>query len=292
MTIFVLIPVHNRLNHTVKAIDSLRTQTCYAELQIVVIDDGSTDGTGNWLSAQKDIITLKGDGNLWWGGSIDLGLQYALPQCQNTDYILFINNDTWFDENFVNNLRMASQANHDAITGSVVHENDHEITLIAIGPIIDINRFCVWDKIKELDINEKRNPKPIYKVDALSGRGTLYPSIWFKKYGTMHPKLLPHYFSDYEIAMRFARNGANLIVTSQAQTFSLPIYGSETALGWLQTTFSIKSANNIIHKTIFYSLVGSPIQRIFMLPRALLIYLFRTFKRTYYYFIRKIVRND
>ena len=74
MTVFVLIPVFNRLEHTKKVLKALRNQTLAKQLYIIVIDDGSTDGTREYLANQSDVTTLHGDGNLWWGGAIQMGL--------------------------------------------------------------------------------------------------------------------------------------------------------------------------------------------------------------------------
>ena len=75
MNIYVLIPVFNRLCCTKTIIKCLRRQTYKKYLKVYVVNDGSTDGTENWLNEQPDIVTLKGDGSLFWSGAINLGLK-------------------------------------------------------------------------------------------------------------------------------------------------------------------------------------------------------------------------
>jgi N-acetylglucosaminyl-diphospho-decaprenol L-rhamnosyltransferase len=261
MTVFVLIPVFNRLHHTQRVVEALRAQVCPQTLSVIVIDDGSSDGTADWLNDQQDIIRLAGNGQLWWGGSIELGLQFVLDKATDEDYVLFVNNDTWFEANYVAKLCEISRENADAIVGSVVHEENCYPPLVSIGPRININRLAVWDIFNELDQLERIQPRKTYSADALSGRGTLYPVPWFKQFGTMRPTLLPHYLSDYEISMRFARHGARLLVSSEAITFSLPVYGVNAKLSWWDRLFSERSPSNIIRRTLFYSMVGSPLQR-------------------------------
>ena len=53
----IIIPTYNRLWSLEKAIESCRDTNCKTE--IIVIDDGSTDGTWNWLQTQKDLICKK-----------------------------------------------------------------------------------------------------------------------------------------------------------------------------------------------------------------------------------------
>jgi GT2 family glycosyltransferase len=264
MRIFVLIPVFNRLHHTKYIIDVLRGQTLASSMRIVVIDDGSTDGTMAFLSAQPDVFVIKGDGNLWWGGAINEGLKYVHSQCPTEDdYVLFLNNDTWFARGYVQELVDASRKHGGAAVGSVIHEIDRNPPLVSIGARVNINRLAVWDLLSELSPEEARNPSAFYKVDALSGRGTLYPAMLFERYGRMHPHLLPHYMADYEVSMRFARHGVPLIVSSKAVVFSPPFYGNDVSrLGWWARLFSPRSSSNIMYRTCFYMLVGSPFQRL------------------------------
>lgn len=264
MQIYVLIPVFNRLHHTQRVIESLRAQTRASEVRIVVINDGSTDGTRDFLAAQADVTTLEGDGSLWWGGAIDFGLRQVLPTASPEDYVLFLNNDTWFASDYIETLVRVSRDGGAAAVGSVIHEVNRDDPLVSIGPRININRIAVWDLLTELPAQERREPKPVYQVDALSGRGTLYPVGLFKVHGGMRPWLLPHYLADYEIAMRFARDARTpLLVSSQAVVFSPPIYGNEVAqLGWWERHFGQRSSSNVIRRLAFYGMVGSPLQRL------------------------------
>ncbi|MDC9808228.1 glycosyltransferase family 2 protein [Rhizobium binxianense] len=262
MIVYVLIPVFNRLEHTRRVVASLRSQSIAAQVRIVVVNDGSTDGTSEYLQSQDDVVEIQGDGDLWWGGAIEEGLKHLLPSCQPEDYILFLNNDTWFDESYIEILVQTSKENGGAAVGSVIHEEGRDPPLVSIGAKVNINRLAVWDLLSELSETEKRSPNSQYRVDALSGRGTLYPAPLFRKYGGMRPSLLPHYMADYEIAMRFARAGVHLIVSSRAIVYSPPIYGNDTSrLSWRKQLFGRRSPHNVFQRLIFYSLVGSPVQR-------------------------------
>ena len=92
--IHVLIPVFNRLNLTIKCIKSLKKQKSYESINIIVVDDNSTDGTSVCLKKKfLDLTILKGTGNLYWGGSIKLGIEYVMKICSDKDWILTVNND-------------------------------------------------------------------------------------------------------------------------------------------------------------------------------------------------------
>lgn len=264
MTIFVLIPVFNRLEHTRTVLQALRRQTLAAQLHIVVINDGSTDETAGYLAAQPDITVLNGDGNLWWGGAIQLGLEYVQKRRPtDADYVLFLNNDTWFEPEYVALLVEESKAANGAAIGSVIHEPDRDPPMTSLGARIDINRCAVWDKLSELSADEIRNPASVYPVDALSGRGTLYPARLFERYGQMRTCMLPHYMADYEVAMRFARHGVPLLVSTRAFVCSPPVYGNDVSgMSFWKRCFSRRSSSNVFYRTFFYMLVGSPVQRL------------------------------
>ena len=78
MTVNIIIPVFNRINETKKIISNLRVQNTDEEIKILIIDDGSNDGTSEWLTLQEDLFVLRGNGKLLWGGAINLGINYII----------------------------------------------------------------------------------------------------------------------------------------------------------------------------------------------------------------------
>jgi len=89
---------YNRRPFLEKAIDSVRANQIRAPYEIIVIDGGSTDGSLEWLLAQKDVITIiqhnRGEfrgrpiTRQSWGYFMNLGFKAA----QGT-YILMISDD-------------------------------------------------------------------------------------------------------------------------------------------------------------------------------------------------------
>jgi len=72
--IFIVIPVYNRINFTKKCLNSIKQQT-YQNYRVVVIDDGSTDGTAALLAEEfPEVHVIQGDGNLWWTAATNLGV--------------------------------------------------------------------------------------------------------------------------------------------------------------------------------------------------------------------------
>jgi glycosyltransferase involved in cell wall biosynthesis len=81
----VIIPTFNRLWCLPRAVDSCRRTRCRTE--IIVVDDGSTDGTGAWLQQQPDVraVHQPNQGQTW---AINHGVTYATGR-----YLRFLDSD-------------------------------------------------------------------------------------------------------------------------------------------------------------------------------------------------------
>jgi glycosyltransferase involved in cell wall biosynthesis len=55
--ISVIIPTYNRLELLRETVNSVRNQS-FTDFEIIVVNDGSTDGTAEWLAEQNDIVTI------------------------------------------------------------------------------------------------------------------------------------------------------------------------------------------------------------------------------------------
>lgn len=91
--VYIIIPVHNRRVITLACLDTLQRNGDMERYRILVIDDGSTDGTAEAISrTYPEVTILSGDGNLWWTGAITKGMQYAFQH--GADYFVWLNDDT------------------------------------------------------------------------------------------------------------------------------------------------------------------------------------------------------
>ena len=68
----VLIPVHNRAEHVRQAVESVLAQT-FKNYELIVIDDGSTDGTPAVLASYGSRVQVLRQENQGPGGRAQLG---------------------------------------------------------------------------------------------------------------------------------------------------------------------------------------------------------------------------
>jgi hopene-associated glycosyltransferase HpnB len=127
--VVAVIPARNEANVIGEALTSLFTQYFLAPLQIVLVDDGSSDGTAEvarsvarQLAREKDLTVLSGaalpegwTGKLW---AVSQGTQEALKH--NPDFLLFTDADIHHDGRSVADLIAKAEAEELDLTSHMV----------------------------------------------------------------------------------------------------------------------------------------------------------------------------
>lgn len=85
----IVVVTYNRLSLLKECIDALRHQT-YKNFRIVIVNNGSTDGTCEWLSLQNDLIVISQE-NSGGAGGFYTGLKYVAEHAY--DYCWFMDDD-------------------------------------------------------------------------------------------------------------------------------------------------------------------------------------------------------
>tara|TARA_R110002126_G_scaffold90468_1_gene215629 strand:+ start:1532 stop:2416 length:885 start_codon:yes stop_codon:yes gene_type:complete len=95
--ITVLLTCHNRKLKTYSCLEALSNCTLEEgfDLNIFLVDDGSTDGTTEYLQGKfKNLQIIQGTGDLFWAGGMRAAWKFANEHEKNTDYYLLLNDDT------------------------------------------------------------------------------------------------------------------------------------------------------------------------------------------------------
>jgi glycosyltransferase involved in cell wall biosynthesis len=90
----IIIPAYNRVSYIDQTVDCVLNQT-YQQFELIVVDDGSTDGTFEKLQAYGDkinLLTHEGHKNKGQSASINYGLSIATG-----DYIIVLDSDDFWE---------------------------------------------------------------------------------------------------------------------------------------------------------------------------------------------------
>jgi len=90
----VLLTCFNRKEKTLACLKSIYFQMPVKELELVIylVDDGSTDGTGEAVADEfPEVKILYGDGSLYWNGGMSLAWHTAA--LDYFDYYIWMNDD-------------------------------------------------------------------------------------------------------------------------------------------------------------------------------------------------------
>src|SRR3990172_890828 len=121
--IAIVIPVFNRIKYTVECLASLKNIS-YPNFEIIIVDDGSTDGTSEVIKKNyPQAVLVKGDGNLWWSKSSNIGIMKAIED--SCEYVLFLNNDDEVEKDILNHLTRCALDNPNTIVASKVLDYHH-----------------------------------------------------------------------------------------------------------------------------------------------------------------------
>lgn len=112
----VIIPMYNAEKYIAECLDSIVSQD-YQDIEIIVIDDGSTDNSADIVSDYQ-----KRDGRIKLVRQENHGLVYSRKQGIREsagDYILFVDSDDWLEHDMISALvRMSVSDNSDVVASA------------------------------------------------------------------------------------------------------------------------------------------------------------------------------
>ncbi len=144
----IIVPTYNVEPYIKRCIESLLCQT-YTMIEILIIDDGSTDNTLSICQgyAQNDcrikIITQEHEGQ---SIARNRGLDIA-----NGEWFFFVDSDDWIDENTIENMRMLAEKNGaDIICCGIQYVYDDERRMMTSG---ENEIYCNTEALHEMMCN-------------------------------------------------------------------------------------------------------------------------------------------
>lgn len=203
----VLIPCHNRREITMECLRQLRDAGIFDDFSVILIDDGSTDGTGD---ATKELFpsveVLSGDGSLFWTGAIELGMRHAFNKGASS--FVWLNDDSTVERSAIDAITGRAEELGGIVSGQgkvEIPSQDFEWYF----PLTMKGKRALY--LKDVDLSQKELP-----ADTCRGNLVAVSRKVVEKIGFPDGKGVPHYGGDTDYGLRATAAGLPLRVMTQA----------------------------------------------------------------------------
>lgn len=212
--VVIIILNWNGLADTLECLASL-TRLDYPACEVVVVDNGSTDGSVEAIQKRFPALTLIENGkNLGYAEGNNVGLRYALAQA--ADYALLLNNDTEVAPDFLLQLVDAAEADSlIGIAGPTIYYHERPGVIWSAGGAIDWRRGKTWMVgLNTPDVGQFGvAPR---EVDFVTGCALLVKRAVMEQAGLLDERFFA-YYEEVEWCVRTRRLGFGIIHVPKAR---------------------------------------------------------------------------
>lgn len=181
----------------------------YPNFEVLLVDNGSTDGSGERLHAEFPHITyLPNERNLGFTGGNNRGIDVALER--GFTYVFLLNNDTYFDVGFLDPL--VAHLEQYPLTGAVqplIYESNGAKGVWHAGGLF--NRFTG----KTTSIKRSVDLNAPYPSEWLTGCAFLVRSSVIRQVGALRDAYFA-YFEDVDWSFRIRHAGYTLAIVPES----------------------------------------------------------------------------
>lgn len=275
----IIVPVYRRFEISRRLFESLKS---LPDVLVIVIDDGDQDEYRNYCE-HNQFVYVPGTGELYWGGMINLGLDYLKnTEIENLKRVIFANDDIIINrDSFCKLLSLDLDIVHPVVLG----ENDFAVES---GAKL-INRYFTFT----------RHPFRALSKDLLPENTLQEMDIFTGRFLVMKPKVLDclqgirtnyfrHYGGDSDFGLR-SRGHFKAYIYSDAYIYLNTLTTSNSLklnaniVSFTRSLFKFKSASNIRVKfeliRLNFPYFSQPINFLMLLPYAYAQFIYSKWKK-------------
>lgn len=236
----VVIPVYNNLDYTLACLDAIARHLPAAPIEVIIVDDASTDGTETELSVRTDLRYLRNSANLGFVGSCNRGAAEA-----RGEFVFFLNNDTTVLEGWLDTLVATFDAIPEAgLVGSKLIYPDGRLQ--EAGGI-------VWEDASGWNWGRLADPAApefnfLRDVDYCSGAAILIRRELFTGLGGFDTRYAPAYYEDTDLAFAVRAHGLRVLYQPLSQVVHYEGVTSGTDLGSGIKAYQVRNRERFLDK--------------------------------------------
>ena len=119
MDVSIVIPLFNQLEYTKQCVESLRNHST-ENVEVLLIDNGSSDGTGDYLATCTDLNVIRNRENLGCAGAWNQGVRET-----GSEWVVILNNDVIVSSGWLSGLLAAAERERFDVVSPGIREGDH-----------------------------------------------------------------------------------------------------------------------------------------------------------------------
>ena len=200
----IIVPVYNQIHYTYACLKSILENTRDVTYEIIIANDCSTDITSKIDKFVENINVITTEKNLRFLLNCNNAAKYAKGK-----YILFLNNDTQVQENWLEPLV------------SLI-EKDDSIGMVGSKLVYPDGRLqeaggIIWSDASGWNYGRLSNPQDseysyVKECDYISGAAMMIKHSLWKEIGGFDERFAPAYYEDTDLAFEVRKHGYKVML--------------------------------------------------------------------------------